>query len=276
MRSGGSSQSKSELPAFSHGLNRWFMVYVRRYLKKHFHAVRLLNAADGRMGWPDIGDEPLLIYTNHPGWWDPLVFLSLGAQGFPGRMSYGPIDATALGKYKFLQRIGFIPIEPGTWKGSATFLRAARAALTRSDVIFWITAQGEFADPRARPVVMRPGVGHAVAGADRGIVVPLAVEYPFWTERCPEAVAAFGTPMRVADASGRSAEAWNEILARELAVTQDRLAEAVITRDQDRFTTLMSGKSGVGGVYDTMRRIGAWCRGQKFDASHGGDAGASA
>jgi 1-acyl-sn-glycerol-3-phosphate acyltransferase len=254
------------------------MAYVRRYLRKNFHAVRLLGREEpgGAAGWPEVGDEPLLVYTNHPGWWDPLVFLFLGASGFPGRMSYGPIDAKALGKYKFLERIGFIPIEPGTWRGSATFLRTARAALSRSDVIFWITAQGEFADPRERPVQIRPGVGHAVAAAERGFVVPLALEYPFWTERLPEAVAAFGTPIRIADDLERSADAWTECLAAELAATQDRLATAVIARDPSRFTALMSGRAGVGFAYDTVRRIGAWMRGQRFDPSHGGEAGGPA
>ncbi len=265
-----------ELPPFSHGLNGWFMAYVRRYLRKHFHAVRLLGQEDGGVGFPDVGNEPLLVYTNHPGWWDPLVFLYLGARGYPGRMSYGPIDAAALGKYKFLSRIGFIPIEPGTWKGSATFLRMARAALGRSDVIFWITAQGEFADPRERPVNMRPGVGHAVAAADHGIVVPLAIEYPFWTERLPEAVAAFGTPLRIADAAGRAADEWTEVLAAELAATQDRLAAAAVTRDPSRFLALLSGKAGVNPVYDSVRRIGAWLQGRQFDPSHGGDAGGAA
>ncbi len=252
------------------------MAYVRRYLRKHFHAVRLLAGEDGRPGWPDVGDEPLLVYTNHPGWWDPLVFLFLGERGFPGRMSYGPIDAKALGKYKFLERIGFIPIEPGTWRGSATFLRAAQVALSRSDVIFWITAQGEFADPRQRPIKIRSGVGHAVASAERGIVVPLAIEYPFWTERLPEAVAALGRPIRIADYPVRSADAWTECLAAELVATQDRLATAVIRRDPSQFTALMSGRAGVGPAYDTVRRIGAWLRGQRFDASHGGGAGGTA
>ncbi len=258
-----------ELPPFSHGLNRWFMGYVRRYLRRHFHAVRLL-AAGGGPG-PEVGDEPLVIYTNHPGWWDPLVFLFLGAALFPGRMSYGPIDAAALGKYKFLERIGFIGIEPGTWRGSARFLRMARAALDRSDVLFWITAQGEFADPRLRPVEIRPGVGHAVAGGERGVVVPLAVEYPFWSERLPEALAAFGPARRIAEFSGRSADDWTEVLAADLVATQDRLAAAAIERDPAGFATLLSGRVGVGPAYDTVRRVGAWLRGRQFDPSHGGE-----
>lgn len=263
-----------ELPPFSQGINGWFMWYVRRYLRRHFHAVRLLQGGAGGSGRPDLGGEPVVIYTNHPGWWDPLVFLLLGAVLYPERMSYGPIDAAALGKYKFLERIGFIGIEPGTWRGSARFLRMARAALERSDVLFWITAQGEFADPRRRPVEIRPGVGHALAAAGRGLVVPLAVEYPFWSERSPEALAAFGRVTRIGDFPGRSADDWTAALAAELAATQDRLAAAAITRAPAAFETLLSGRVGVGPAYDTIRRVGAWLRGRRFDPSHGGDEGA--
>jgi hypothetical protein len=144
-----------------------------------------------------------MLCTNHPGWWDPLVFLTLGQKFAPQRMNYGPIEAKALGKYGFLERIGFIGIEPGTWRGSARFLRMARAAAHRGDVFFWVTAQGSFTDPRVRPTVIRPGIGHAVAAAAGGLVVPFAVEYPYWNERLPEALAAFGTPFRVADAPAR-------------------------------------------------------------------------
>lgn len=259
-----------ELPPFSHRMNRWFMWYVRRYLRRHFHAVRLLKAETGGPGRPELRGQPLVIATNHPGWWDPLVFLLLGAVLEPGRMSYGPIDAAALGKYKFLERIGFIGIEAGTWRGSARFLRMARAALDRPDVLFWITAQGEFTDPRRRPVAIRPGVGHALAAAGRGLVVPLAVEYPFWSERCPEALAAFGQVVKIADHPGRSPDDWTALLAGELAATQDRLAAAAIARDPAAFETLLSGRVGVGPAYDTIRRLGAWLRGRRFDPSHAG------
>lgn len=270
------ARHEHELPPFSHRLNGWFMWYVRRYLRRNFHGVRLLAGAEGVPGVPDLQGEPVLVYTNHPGWWDPLTFLFVGSVLYPERMSYGPIDAAALGKYKFLERIGFIGIEPGTWRGSARFLRMARAALERSDVIFWITAQGEFADPRKRPIVIRPGVGHAVAAATRGVVVPFAVEYPFWSERCPEAVAAFGRAVRVADHPGRSPEAWTSLLATELQATQDRLAAAAIARDPAAFRPLLSGRAGVGPAYDTIRRLGAWLRGRRFDPSHGGEIGGDA
>ena len=261
---------RDELPPFSRPLFGWFMWYVRRYLAKNFHAVRLLAAEAGGAPVPAIAGEPVIFYSNHPGWWDPLVFLFVGQRLFPDRMVYGPIDAAALGKYAFLERIGFIGIDPHSRSGAARFLRTVRAASRRTDVIYWITAQGEFTDPRVRPAVLRPGVGHAAAAADRGLIVPLVVEYPFWNERCPEVLVAFGPAVRLGEAAARTADEWNELLAGGLEAAQERLAVAATTRDAAKFTPLLSGRVGVGFAYDTVRRVKAWFRGERFDASHGG------
>jgi 1-acyl-sn-glycerol-3-phosphate acyltransferase len=260
-----------ELPAFSGQLYGWFMFYVRRYFRRHFHALRLLAAEDGGAGMPDIAGEPVIFYTNHPGWWDPLVFLLTAGKCYPERLNYGPIDAAALGKYRFMERIGFLGIEPHTRRGAARFLRMAKAASRRSDVIFWITSQGVFADPRTRPPSIRPGVSHAAAASGRGLIVPVAVEYPFWSERLPEALVAFGPAMRIADAAHRDAKEWTDALEAALVATQDRLAAAAIRRAPHAFTVLASGDVGVGWVYDTLRRFKAWWRGERFDASHGGE-----
>ncbi|MFM8804803.1 MAG: acyltransferase, partial [Planctomycetia bacterium] len=56
-----------------------------------------------------------------------------------------------------------------------------------------------------------------------------------------------------------------------LADTQDRLARAAIRRDPGAFMVLASGSVGVGWIYDGLRRLGAWRRGERFDASHGGE-----
>jgi 1-acyl-sn-glycerol-3-phosphate acyltransferase len=261
-----------ELPAFSRQLNGWFMLYVRRFFRRHFHALRVLGGENGKPGTPDIAGEPVIFYTNHPGWWDPLVFLLLAGKCYPDRLSYGPIDAAALGKYRFMERIGFLGIERDSRRGATRFLRMAKAASLRRDVIFWITSQGTFADPRTRPPAIRPGVGHAVASSGRGLIVPVAVEYPFWSERLPEALVAFGPTMRIADADqARDAKEWTAMLEAALTATQDRLAEAAIRRDPHAFTVLTSGNVGVGWVYDSLRRCRAWWRGERFDASHGGE-----
>lgn len=265
---------EQELPAFSRRLHGWFMLYVRRYFRRHFHALRVLNAPEGadcRAGPPDITDAPVIFYTNHPGWWDPLVFLLVAERCYPNRLNYGPIDAAALGKYRFMERIGFLGIDPHARSGAARFLRMARAAGRRSDVIFWITSQGEFVDPRKRPLAIRPGVAHAAAAGGGGLIIPVAVEYPFWSERLPEALVAFGPAMPIAGAGPRDAKEWTHALEAALAATQDRLAAAAIRRDPRAFTVLASGDVGVGWIYDSFRRFQAWRRGERFDASHGGE-----
>jgi 1-acyl-sn-glycerol-3-phosphate acyltransferase len=259
------------LPAFSRWLHGWFMWYVRRYFGRHFHALRLLAGDDGGAAHPEIAGEPVIFYTNHPAWWDPLIFLLVADALYPERLNYGPIDSRALGKYRFMERIGFLGIEPASRHGAARFLRLAKAASRRTDVIFWVTAQGEFADPRLRPVRIRPGVGHAVAAAGRGLVVPVAVEYPYWSERLPEALVAFGPALPIAAAADRPAREWTGVLEAALEAAQDRLAAATIARDPRAFRRLATGRVGVGWAYDSLRRIAAWMRRESFDASHGGE-----
>ena len=260
-----------ELPPFSRGLYGWFMWYVRKFFRRHFHALRLLVPEAGGSPPPAIAGEPAIFYANHPGWWDPLVFLLLAEHCFPDRLNYGPIDSRALGKYRFMERIGFLGIEPDSRRGAARFLRFAKAASRRPDVIFWITAQGEFADPRGRPPGIRPGVAHAAAAGERGWIVPVAVEYPFWNERLPEATVAFGRAIAIADHAGLDPREWQRLLEVELAATQDRLAAAVIRREPAAFRVVAAGDVGVWWLYDGVRRIAAWWRGDTFDASHGGE-----
>ena len=90
-------RGEDELPPFSRPLFGWFMWYVRRYLTRNFHALRLLESVDGGPRRPALAGEPVVFYSNHPGWWDPLTFLFTGHLLNPERMVYGPIDAAALG-----------------------------------------------------------------------------------------------------------------------------------------------------------------------------------
>jgi hypothetical protein len=53
-----------------------------------------------------------------------------------------------------------------------------------------------------------------------------------------------------------------------LTLTMDELAKDVISRDASRFTTLVAGRTGIGGVYDFWRRLKAKVTGQKFSTSH--------
>ncbi|MEO0513809.1 MAG: lysophospholipid acyltransferase family protein [Planctomycetota bacterium] len=274
----------AELPQVSARWVRMGLRYVPRLVRKHFSAVRLLG------GLPDEltqgSGEPLLIYMNHPSWWDPVAVAVLTERFFRGRTGYGPIDGKGLEKYRFMEKLGFFGIDPNSRAGAAKFLKVGRAVLETPGAILWVTAEGHFTDPRLRPVRLRPGVAHLVRKAKRVTVLPLAIEYPFGEEKQPEMRLAFGEPIVVtpprttsseADASakdpGRTSAQWNALLERRLTETMDRLAAATIEQEVEAFTLLSDGKRGVGGVYDVWRRLKAWATGKKFDPAHGAEAG---
>ena len=54
------------------------------------------------------------------------------------------------------------------------------------------------------------------------------------------------------------------------------LAAAAIARDPAAFRPLLAGRVGVGPGYDTIRRLGAWLRGRRFDPAHGSENGSDA
>lgn len=245
-------------------LVRFFTGVMTRRLRGAFHAVRL-----ARDGQPRIEPgRPVVVYLNHPSWWDPALVMLLAGRLFPGRAGFGPIEAEALTKYRFMARIGLFPVERGR-PGAVNFLRQSLGVLADPDAMLWITAEGAFTDPRRRPVHLRPGIAHLARRLPQAILLPLAVEYPFWDESTPEALVRFGPPVDAADHVGLDVLRWRELLEDRLADTMDTLAADAQSRDPARFTTLLGGRVGVGGVYDLWRRTAATFRGRRFHAGHG-------
>ena len=252
-----------ELPRRWHWLIRGFRRYCVRYVRKHFHAVRLSNSSHPL----PLAGEPILVVLNHPSWWDPLIGVILSSQ-FGDRDQFAAIDAVAARKYPFFNRLGFVGVETGSVRGAAAFLRLGAEILSQPDRVFWVTAQGRFTDVRERPLALQAGVGHLAARLERGWVVPLAIEYAFWTERTPEALARFGEPRRIADHTNLNGKEWTRIVEESLTLALDGLNAEAMTRDPSRFTAIVDGRTGVGGVYDLWRRLKAWAKGETFDPSH--------
>jgi 1-acyl-sn-glycerol-3-phosphate acyltransferase len=249
----------------SRRFQRLFGWYARHYLRKHLHALRghisALPAIDS--------DVPVIVYLNHASWWDPLVAIIVAREFFPDRLHYAPIDAKGLNKYRFLSRLGFFGIEPGTVRGARRFLGAASTVCSSPSAALWLTPQGRFADPRERPVRLEPGLGHLLCRLDRAFVLPLAVEYPFWEERTAEALALGGSPLIVGPQERHTPEQWTSRLAERLEAAQDELAAFSLARDSGSFQTIVAGRAGVGGIYDLWREATSILRGKSFQRAHG-------
>jgi diapolycopene oxygenase len=260
----GEKDGSARIPQRSPWLIRLFTRYCHGYLRRNFHTVRL-----ARNSRPiDPGPEPLLIVLNHPSWWDPLVCLVL-SELFPNRKHFAPIDASALARYRFFEKLGFYGVEQGTRQGGLAFLHTSLALLASPDNTLWITAQGRFTDPRQRPATLQQGVGHLARRLHSGVILPLALEYPFWEERYPEVLARFGVPIAIGNGKRRSVEEWMQVIEGGLTEAQDGLARLAMARDVEAFDTLIGGSAGVGGIYDLWRRIKAFFSGKCFVSEHG-------
>jgi 1-acyl-sn-glycerol-3-phosphate acyltransferase len=246
-------------------LYRGFARFSRWYVRRHFHALRVAN----REALGQVGARPVLVYLNHPGWWDPLIGLMLADVLLPDHAHYAPIDAAALGEYAFFARLGFFGIDPGQAAGGRKFLRIGQAVMSGQHQALWVTAQGAMADPRQRPVQLRPGVAHLANHLAQGVVLPLAVEYPFWEEKKPEALAMFGEPMDLAALPKRSAAQWQTVLTDQLTQTMDALAKRAQQRDANAWDLLLSSQVGTTAIYDLWRAARARWRGQRFRRAHG-------
>lgn len=253
-------------PARSERVWHFMAAYFARFLRRHMNALRL-----ARWGAPRQADHPgpLVIYCNHPSWWDAAVLILLADRLFPGRAMFAPFDARMLERYGIFRRLGAFPVELETRRGAAQFLAAARTVLAEPRHMLWVTAQGRFSDVRSRPLDLRPGIAHLAEIAPEALFLPLALDYAFWDERGAEACCAFGEPVRARDLLALNRGERLARLEAALTATLDALSADVMARDSARFVPVIEGARGIGGVYDLWRRAVALARGRRFDPAHG-------
>ena len=251
------------MEAYSPFLTGAFRLYLRWYVWRRFHAVRLSRSSVA----PAHPARPLVIYCNHPSWWDPALFVLALPKVAPGRRGFGPMDAAELERYGLFRRMGIFGIDMHAARGAAAFMRVSRSVLQQPGTCLCVTAEGAFTDPRLRPVRLRPGLAHLARACPDAVFLPLALEYSFWNESKPEALLRFGAPVRPADGDS-SVASWQTALETGLTGTMDTLAAESATRNKAGFTILFGGTAGVGGIYDVWRRARAATGGPRFDASH--------
>lgn len=245
---------------------RGFMVWwFGHYLNRHLDALRLpLWSAPPATGHPG----PIVVYCNHPSWWDALLIVLLADRLFPDREARAPFDAAMLARYRIFERMGAFGVDLESRRGAAQFLGNARAILAAPHRMIWITAQGRFSDVRARPLGLRPGIARLPELAPGALFVPLALEYAFWEERGAGAFAAFGAGVTGAELASLPRPERLARMEADLTATLDRLSADVIGREPKRFQALLVGRKGVGGVYDLWRRTATRRMGGRFDPAH--------
>ncbi|MET7245358.1 lysophospholipid acyltransferase family protein [Methylobacterium sp. EM32] len=240
-------------------------VYFARYARRHLNALRLANWGQP-LAAPAAG--PVVVYCNHPAWWDAAIIILLAQRFFPAAESYAPFDAAMLARYRIFARMGAFGVDLDSPRGAASFMAASRKILERPGRVLWITAQGRFSDVRERPLALRPGVARLAELAPDALFVPLALDYAFWEERGAEACVAFGPGIPARDLLALPRPDRLARLEADLTATLDRLGADVRSRDPARFASLLDGRRGVGGVYEAWHRLVAALTGRRFVAGH--------
>ncbi len=242
----------------------FFGFIFERALRRDFNAVRIASASPP----PAAATPRLVIYTNHPSWWDAAVYVYVCRRFFDGRPIFSPIEASMLQRYPFMARIGAFGVERRTARGAIGVLASCREILGGERNILIVACQGRFADVRDQLRLER-GVAHLADLAAGVTFLPLAIEYAFWEERRPELLLRFGTPIRGDDLAALPLADRLTILEPALGSAMSALAGDSIRRDATAFRTILSGVKGVNPFYDAWRRTKAAIVGRRFDPSHG-------
>jgi 1-acyl-sn-glycerol-3-phosphate acyltransferase len=246
-----------------------FHTFLKPFLKRHFHTIAVDRQSQD--AFDAVGQGPVIVYGNHPSWWDPLIAHLLCRLCFHPRQFYAPIDAAALAKYQVFKKLGFYGIDLGSKQGASQFLKTSTAILQAPQTSLWITPEGRFCDHRDHSATLMPGLAHLCTKLPaEGMAIPMALEYTFWEERLPECLVRFGTPITPGDVTTKNKSCWAAAVESALRENQRLLAANVIERNPALFRPILSGKRGAGGIYDTFRRLRSVLGGHRFEAQHGG------
>lgn len=156
--------------------------YVRWAVRRSFRGVWLRGPA-----LPE--GESLLVYANHPGWWDGFAFHQLcQALGLEGHCV---MEEHNLARYPFLRRLGAFSIRRGDPRSALESLGYARRVLARPRTAVLIFPQGELTPGDAAPASLSRGV--EVLARRAGVrCVPLAIRYAFLDDRRPDLLLELG------------------------------------------------------------------------------------
>lgn len=244
-------------------LERAFLLYTRRYLRRSFHTIHLLGNTPV---FHDDGHTPLLICMNHSSWWDVLIGLIIAEDVFDWEW-YAVMDARQLMRYRMFSYMGMIGVDRTGLNGAKEFLAYCRELLPGRRRALWLTPQGEMLSTSTRPLRFQPGLGHLASQIGPFHLCRVAVHYEFWNERWPEAFVSLSTPEFYREVTDRKAFVCAQEQALEAQV--DALLAAAQTRDASRFQPLLRGNVGISPVFDASRALLARLRGQKFVPGHG-------
>jgi 1-acyl-sn-glycerol-3-phosphate acyltransferase len=259
--------SQGNPPLRTQWLYNGFVWYANRMVRRAFEAMAVEDSTYRERNIAE--DVPVIIYANHPSWWDPILAVLLHEHLFgKTRGFYAPIDAVALKKYDVLSKLGFYPISMDSFGGAADFLRTSKAILNKKSNAIWLTPEGQFTDARKRDVALMPGLAHLFGAIERVVAIPLAIEYVFWNEAKPYMLMRLGTPIDSAEMRSQTKAEVQHFLSDKLRENQSQLESSVIQRRLEPFKQIHRTAAGPKSLYDFARAFKSILRRKPVQLRH--------
>src|SRR5262245_14366401 len=125
---------------------------VRRSVWSHFERVWL--KVEGPLPHP--ADGPLIVYLNHPAWWDGYMAFILSREVLHGRFrSYLMMEERELRRYRFFAWCGCFSVERENARSAVgSLLYISHILAQRRSRALWIFPQGEIAPNDRRPLAV--------------------------------------------------------------------------------------------------------------------------
>jgi hypothetical protein len=120
----------------------------------------------------------VVLYANHPDFWDPIVCALVCKSLLPTHQVFAPIDSEALKTHWYFRGLGFFSVHQNSVRGLRDFLRVGESILRNVErPCLILTPEGRFTDPAQRPVVFRRGLSTLLHRVKCVPAHPLALDY---------------------------------------------------------------------------------------------------
>lgn len=181
----------------------------------------------------------LLVYANHPGFWDGFVVHQLARAA--GWDAYALMEEPMLARYRFLARIGAFSVRPGEPASARESLRYAGELLGRPRSSVFVFPEGRL-HPGATPLPLHRGV-ELLSRRSGARCLPIAIRYAVFEHELPDVLVELGAPHDPEPLEG---------FERRLRELCDRVARAP---SPEGFRLLVRGRRGVAERWDAVRGL---------------------
>lgn len=219
----------------SRWFNELFAVYNRNLLRRRFNSLQISNSSIFETLDRNI---PLIIYSNHSGWFDGIVAYQI-SRHFKLDF-YVMMEEKQLKDLPLFQKLGaFSVVREKPREAISSINYSAKILKEKADRVLWIFPQGEILPNDTRPLNFYNGISKIVEKLEKCNTLAVAMRYEFMGNFKPEIFVALGK-FEYSDSKNFSTS--KELTAKFSENTEmllDELKSKIISKDFSDFQNII-------------------------------------